>query len=169
MRCPFCHDLDNRVIDSRLTKENEVIRRRRECEKCERRFTTYERIEEVLPLLVKKDDRREVFDRMKIIAGLKKACEKRPVSAAAIENAADRVERIVQENAEKEIPSSVVGEAVMAELHKLDQVAYVRFASVYRSFQDVGEFMRELQDLVKDGKRSRSRRGRGEATETSEP
>jgi len=169
MRCPFCHDLDNRVIDSRLTKENEVIRRRRECEKCERRFTTYERIEEVLPLLVKKDDRREVFDRMKIIAGLKKACEKRPVSAAAIENAADRVERIVQESAEKEIPSSVVGEAVMAELHKLDQVAYVRFASVYRSFQDVGEFMRELQDLVKDGKRSRSRRGRGESTETSEP
>jgi transcriptional repressor NrdR len=169
MRCPFCHDLDNRVIDSRLTKENEVIRRRRECEKCERRFTTYERIEEVLPLLVKKDDRREVFDRMKIIAGLKKACEKRPVSAAAIENAADRVERIVQENAEKEIPSSVVGEAVMAELHKLDQVAYVRFASVYRSFQDVGEFMRELQELVKDGKRSRSRRVRGEPVEKPEP
>lgn len=160
MRCPFCHDLDNRVIDSRLTKDNEVIRRRRECDKCARRFTTYERVEEMLPVLIKKDDRREVFDRMKIIAGLKKACEKRPVSMAAIENAADRVERFVQESAEKEIPSSVVGEAVMAELHKLDQVAYVRFASVYRSFQDVGQFMRELQDLVKDGKRSRSRRGR---------
>lgn len=160
MRCPFCHDLDNRVIDSRLTKDNEVIRRRRECDKCERRFTTYERIEEVLPMLVKKDDRREVFDRMKVVAGMKKACEKRPVSSAAIEDAADRVERIVQESGEKEVPSSVVGEAVMEELHKLDQVAYVRFASVYRSFQDVGEFMRELQDLVKDGKRSRTRRER---------
>jgi transcriptional repressor NrdR len=169
MRCPFCHDLDNRVIDSRLTKDNEVIRRRRECSKCERRFTTYERVEEVLPLLVKKDDRREVFDRMKIVAGLKKACEKRPVSAQAIEDAADRVERFVQENGDKEIPSSVVGEAVMAELHKLDQVAYVRFASVYRSFQDVGEFMRELQELVKDGKRSRSRRARRvESEETAE-
>ncbi len=159
MRCPFCHDLDNRVIDSRLTKDNEVIRRRRECEQCERRFTTYERVEEVLPMLVKKDDRREVFDRMKVVSGLKKACEKRPVSAAAIENSADRVERIVQDHGEKEVPTSVVGEAVMAELHKLDQVAYVRFASVYRSFQDVGEFMRELQELVQDGKRSRRSRG----------
>ena len=161
MKCPFCHDLENRVIDSRLTKENEVIRRRRECAKCDRRFTTYERVEEVLPLVVKKDDRREVFDRMKLVDGLKKACEKRPVSADAIENAADRIERLVQDRAEKEVPSSFLGEAVMAELHKLDQVAYVRFASVYRSFQDVGEFMRELQDLVKDGRRSRSRRGPG--------
>ena len=158
MRCPFCRDLDNRVIDSRLTKDNEVVRRRRECGQCERRFTTYERVEEVLPMLVKKDERREVFDRMKIVSGLKKACEKRPVSAAAIETAADRVERIVQESGEKEVPSSVVGEAVMAELAKLDQVAYVRFASVYRSFQDVGEFMRELQDLIHDGKRSRRSR-----------
>jgi len=163
MKCPFCHDLENRVIDSRLTKENEVIRRRRECAKCDRRFTTYERVEEVLPAVVKKDDRREVFDRMKIVAGLKKACEKRPVSADAIEDAADRIERLVQDRAEKEVPSSFVGEAVMAELHKLDQVAYVRFASVYRSFQDVGEFMRELQDLVKDGQRSRSRRGPGKS------
>lgn len=138
------------MIDSRLTKDDGVIRRRRECFHCHRRFTTYERVEEVLPLIVKKDDRREVFDRLKIIAGLKKACEKRPVSAAAIEQAADRVERFVQDRAEKEVPSAVVGEAVMRELHKLDQVAYVRFASVYRSFQDVGEFMRELQDLIKD-------------------
>ncbi len=168
MRCPFCHDLDNRVIDSRLTKDNEVIRRRRECGSCERRFTTYERVEEVLPLLVKKDDRREVFDRMKVVAGLKKACEKRPVSAQAIEDAADRIERFVQDYGDKEIPSSVVGEAVMSELHKLDQVAYVRFASVYRSFQDVGEFMRELQELVKDGKRSRSRRERRASDEKSE-
>ena len=104
----------------------------------------------MLPLMVKKDDRREVYDRAKIVAGLKKACEKRPVSAAAIEQAADRVERLIQERGEKEVPSSVIGEAVMRELHKLDQVAYVRFASVYRSFQDVGEFMRELQDLVKE-------------------
>ncbi len=159
MKCPFCHDLENRVIDSRLTKDDGVIRRRRECSHCRRRFTTYERVEEVLPLVVKKDDRREVFDRLKIVAGLKKACEKRPVSVAAIEHAADRVERFVQDRAEKEVPSSVLGEAVMRELHKLDQVAYVRFASVYRSFQDVGEFMRELQDLIKDGQRSRTGRG----------
>jgi len=150
MKCPFCHDLENRVIDSRLTKDDGVIRRRRECSKCQRRFTTYERVEEVLPLVVKKDNRREVFDRLKIVAGLKKACEKRPVSAAVIEQAADRVERFIQERAEKEVASSVVGEAVMRELHNLDQVAYVRFASVYRSFQDVGEFMRELEDLIKD-------------------
>lgn len=150
MKCPFCHDLENRVIDSRLTKDDGVIRRRRECSKCTRRFTTYERVEEVLPMVVKKDNRREVFDRLKIVAGLKKACEKRPVSAAAIEQAADRVERFVQERAEKEVPSKIVGEAVMRELHDLDQVAYVRFASVYRSFQDVGEFMRELQELIKD-------------------
>jgi transcriptional repressor NrdR len=152
MKCPFCHDLENRVIDSRLTKDGGVIRRRRECFQCKRRFTTYERVEEVLPLVVKKDNRREVFDRLKIVAGLKKACEKRPVSAAAIEQAADRVERYVQDRAEKEVPSSVIGEMVMRELHGLDQVAYVRFASVYRSFQDVSEFMRELQELIKDRK-----------------
>jgi transcriptional repressor NrdR len=167
MKCPFCHDLENRVIDSRLTKDDGVIRRRRECEKCQRRFTTYERVEEVLPLVVKKDDRREVFDRMKIIAGLKKACEKRPVSAAAIEQAADRVERFIQDRAEKEVPSPIIGEAVMRELHNLDQVAYVRFASVYRSFQDVGEFMRELQDLLKD-RRPRPKRGsRGNSKSSS--
>lgn len=163
MKCPFCHDLENRVVDSRLTKDDGVIRRRRECSKCQRRFTTYERVEEVLPLVVKKDDRREVFDRLKIITGLKKACEKRPVSAAAIEQAADRVERYIQDRAEKEVPSSVIGEAVMRELHKLDQVAYVRFASVYRSFQDVGEFMRELQELLKDRRAARPpRHGGGE-------
>ena len=152
MKCPFCHDLENRVIDSRLTKDGGVIRRRRECSQCRRRFTTYERVEEVLPLVVKKDNRREVFDRLKIVAGLKKACEKRPVSVAAIEQAADRVERYIQDRAEKEVQSSVIGEAVMQELHGLDQVAYVRFASVYRSFQDVSEFMRELQELIKDRK-----------------
>jgi transcriptional repressor NrdR len=157
MKCPFCHDLENRVIDSRLTKDGGVIRRRRACSKCQRRFTTYERVEEVLPLVVKKDGRREVFDRLKIVAGIKKACEKRPVSAAAIEQAADRVERFVQERSEKEVPSTEIGEAVMRELHQLDQVAYVRFASVYRSFQDVGEFMRELQDLIKVRRRTGGR------------
>ena len=159
MKCPFCHDLENRVIDSRLTQDGGVIRRRRECHACRRRFTTYERVEEILPLVVKKDNRREVFDRLKIVAGMKKACEKRPVSAAAIEQAADRVERLVQDRAEKEVPSSFIGEAVMRELHKLDQVAYVRFASVYRSFQDVGEFMRELRKLLGDRRGS----GRGQA------
>jgi transcriptional repressor NrdR len=150
MKCPFCHDLDNRVIDSRLAKDGGMIRRRRECAHCKRRFTTYERVEEMLPMIVKKDGRREVFDRLKIIAGLKKACEKRPVSIAAIEQTADRIEQLLQERGEKEVPSSVIGEAIMRELHKLDQVAYVRFASVYRSFKDVGEFMRELQDLIKE-------------------
>ena len=160
MKCPFCQDLENRVIDSRLTKDGGVIRRRRECSTCQRRFTTYERVEEVLPSVVKKDDRREVFDRLKIVAGLKKACEKRPVSAAAIEQAADRIERFIQDRSEKEVPSSVIGEALMKELHALDQVAYVRFASVYRSFKDVGEFMRELQELIKDRRRPRKRSGR---------
>lgn len=150
MKCPFCDDLENRVIDSRLTQDNDVIRRRRECLKCKRRFTTYERVEETLPMVVKKDGRREVFDRMKIVSGLKKACEKRPVSMEDIEKVADRIERTIQESAEKEVPSSMVGEALMRELHKLDQVAYVRFASVYRSFEDVGEFMRELEDLIKE-------------------
>jgi len=150
MKCPFCQDLDNRVIDSRLTKDADVIRRRRECGKCSRRFTTYERVEEMLPMVVKKDGRREVFDRPKIIAGLKRACEKRPVSMSTIEELADRVERALQERTEKEVPSSAIGEMVMRELHKLDKVAYVRFASVYRSFKDVEEFMRELQQLIKE-------------------
>ena len=130
---------------------------------CKRRFTTYERVEEMLPMVVKKDGRREVYDRLKVVAGLKKACEKRPVSTDAIEQTADRIEQALQERGEKEVPSSVIGEAIMRELHKLDQVAYVRFASVYRSFKDVGEFMRELEDLIKErggelGKRRRIER-----------
>ena len=132
MKCPFCHADEDKVIDSRSSKDGGIIRRRRECLKCERRFTTYERVEEMLPMLVKKDGRREVYDRLKVIGGLKKACEKRPVSTTAIEQTADRIEQMLQERGEKEVPSSVVGEAVMRELHKLDQVAYVRFASVYR-------------------------------------
>ena len=159
MKCPFCHDLENRVIDSRLTKDADVIRRRRECFHCKRRFTTYERVEETLPMVVKKDGRRELFDRQKIISGLKKACEKRPVSTSAIEQTADRIEQALQERGEKEVPSSVIGEAVMRELHQLDKVAYVRFASVYRSFKDVSEFMHELEELIEErretGKRKR--------------
>jgi len=164
MKCPFCADLDNRVIDSRLSKDGAVIRRRRECDRCQRRFTTYERVEEMLPLVVKKDGGREEFDRSKIISGLKKACEKRPVSITTIEQIADRIERGLQERGDKEVPSSVIGEAVMRELHKLDQVAYVRFASVYRSFKDAGEFMRELQDLIQERAGDPRRRKRGKGT-----
>ena len=165
MKCPFCKDLDNRVIDSRLTRDGGAIRRRRQCARCRRRFTTYERVEEILPMVVKKDGRREVFDRMKIIGGLKRACEKRPIGMAAIEHATDRVERSLQERAEKEISSAVVGEMVMRALHRLDKVAYVRLASVYRSFKAVGEFMSALEELIQErrgetvrraGKRRRS-------------
>lgn len=159
MKCPFCRNPENRVIDSRLTNDGDAIRRRRECFHCKRRFTTYERIEEMLPMVVKKDGRRELFDRQKIISGLKKACEKRPVSISAIEQTADRIEQALQERGEKEVPSSVIGEAVMRELHQLDKVAYVRFASVYRSFKDVSEFMHELEELIEErretGKRKR--------------
>lgn len=129
-----------------------MIRRRRECSKCSRRFTTYERVEEMMPLVVKKDGRRETYERIKIINGLKRACEKRPVSINTIESIADRIERSLQERGEKEIPSSVIGEATMRELHDTDEVAYVRFASVYRSFKDINEFMVELEELLKERK-----------------
>ena len=150
MKCPGCRDLNNRVIDSRLGKDGDVIRRRRECERCGRRFTTYERVEELLPAVVKKDGRREPFDRLKIVAGLTKACEKRPVSVEAIEQVTDRIERAMADRGEKEVPSAVVGEAVVQALRELDTVAYVRFASVYRSFQDIDEFMSELEGLLKE-------------------
>ena len=152
MKCPLCHETDNRVIDSRLSKDSNMIRRRRECNRCSRRFTTYERVEEMMPLVVKKDGRRENYDRTKIVNGLRRACEKRPVSIDTIEAVADRIERTLQERGEKEIPASVIGEALMRELHDIDQVAYVRFASVYRSFKDIGEFMAELEDLIKERK-----------------
>lgn len=129
-----------------------MIRRRRECERCSRRFTTYERVEEMMPLVVKKDGRRESYDRLKIINGLKRACEKRPVSINTIETITDRIERALQERGEKEIPSSVIGETLMRELHDTDPVAYVRFASVYRSFKDISEFMVELEELLKERK-----------------
>jgi len=149
MRCPFCKHRDTRVIDSRFSGEGDTIRRRRMCSSCDRRFTTYERVEETVPVVVKKDGRREPFDRNKIIAGLKRACEKRPVSMETIEEITDRIERLAAESGGKEIPSAEMGTAVMNELHSIDQVAYVRFASVYRSFKDIDEFMRELEDLIR--------------------
>jgi transcriptional repressor NrdR len=148
LRCPFCRDTENKVIDSRESHEGAVIRRRRECLQCKRRFTTYERVEELTPLIVKKDGRREAFDRDKVLAGLKKACEKRPVSTSDLEESVDEIERELQECGEKEVPSARIGEAVMNRLHGLDEVAYVRFASVYRSFRDISEFMTELKDLI---------------------
>lgn len=148
MRCPFCRTPDTRVVDSRLLKAGAVIRRRRRCDRCQRRFTTYEQVDELLPMVVKKDGRREPFDRSKIVSGLKRACEKRPVSVETIDALADRIERELEERGDKEVPSRLIGEAVMRELHALDAVAYVRFASVYREFKDVHEFMRELEELI---------------------
>jgi transcriptional repressor NrdR len=148
VKCPFCDELEDKVVDSRMAKEGEVIRRRRECLSCKRRYTTYERVEESLPIVVKKDGRREPFDRSKILAGLKKACEKRPISTATIEAVTDRIEKRIQEMGESEIQSRTIGEEVMKELHQLDQVAYVRFASVYREFKDIDQFMDELKALA---------------------
>jgi transcriptional repressor NrdR len=148
MKCPFCANVENKVIDSRISKDGDAIRRRRECLGCGNRFTTYEYVEEVLPVVVKKDGRRETFDRTKIRSGIKKACEKRPISTDAIEALVNNVERTCQEFQGKEIPSTAIGEAVMRELHALDGVAYVRFASVYREFRDVGDFLDQLKDLV---------------------
>jgi transcriptional repressor NrdR len=149
MKCPFCSHPESKVVDSRPDKDGSSIRRRRECENCGKRFTSHERVEEVLPVVLKKDGRRESFDRMKLIAGIKKACEKRPVSVETIEKMVDGLESRFQEGNEKEVPSTTLGEWVMNELHDVDEVAYVRFASVYRSFKDINEFMDELQDLLK--------------------
>jgi len=148
MNCPFCTYGDTRVVDSRLGKEGNNVRRRRECPECERRFTTYERVEEMLPWVIKKDGRREAFDRTKIISGMQRACEKRPVSVEQIELMVDRLERYFQESGDKEINASVIGEEVMTALQQVDEVAYVRFASVYRQFKDINEFMHELKDLL---------------------
>lgn len=149
MKCPFCSALQNKVIDSRLSKDHNVIRRRRECLDCGKRFTTYERIEEILPLVIKKDGRREPFDRSKIFTGMKKAFEKRPISITTIERAVERIEQSLQEKGEKEIESARIGEKVMKELHEVDDVAYVRFASVYRQFKDITDFMKEVGKLLK--------------------
>ena len=169
MKCPFCSHLESRVIDSRLSRDGDVTRRRRECEECERRFTTYERVEEIFPLVVKKDGRREPYDRLKIITGLKKACEKRPISIETIEHIADHTERALQGRGEKEISGAVIGEEVMRHLYDLDKVAYVRFSSVYRSFQDLDEFMSELRDLIRERNaddEKRARRAKPEKTKS---
>ena len=148
MRCPFCQAIEDKVVDTRPSDNEQVIRRRRECTGCTRRFTTYERVEEVLPLLVKKDGRREPFDRTKLLAGLKKACQKRPVAIEALEAKVDEIERKLVELGEKEVPSSKIGDAALAGLRELDDVAYLRFASVYLSFKDAGELMREVQRVL---------------------
>jgi len=145
--------MEDKVVDSREAKEGDAIRRRRECLRCRRRFTTYEHIEDVMPVVVKKDGRREAFDRNKILTGLKKACEKRPVSMEVLEDIVSRIEKKAQESGEKEIPSSMIGEEVMRELQNLDEVAYVRFASVYREFKGINEFMDELKELLKERNR----------------
>jgi len=153
MKCPFCGNAENKVIDSRISKDGKAIRRRRECLGCSKRFTTYEFVEDIMPMVVKKDGRREPFDRMKIRNGVMTACEKRPISMESMEKIVDGVEQACQEIQAEEIPSSVIGEKVMNELKALDGVAYVRFASVYRQFRDVGEFMSELKDLLSKGKK----------------
>jgi transcriptional repressor NrdR len=148
VKCPYCAHLGDKVVDSRESKEGDVIRRRRECLDCGRRFTSYERIDEIPYMVVKKDGSRERFERQKLVAGLLKACEKRPVSVAQVEAIADKVEAMLQDRPEKEIPTADVGAFVMQELKRLDKVAYVRFASVYRHFRDIGEFMNELKELL---------------------
>lgn len=145
MKCPFCSTLDTKVIDSRMNQIGDNIRRRRECPNCEGRFTTYERVEEMMPFIIKKDGRREAYVRDKVLGGLKKACQKRSVATQKIDELIEQIEKTIQSYGLKEIPSKVIGHMIMVELHKLDKVAYIRFASVYREFRDVEEFVTELQ------------------------
>jgi transcriptional repressor NrdR len=149
MLCPFCGHLEDKVVDSRESKEGESIRRRRECLNCARRFTSYERIDEIPYMVVKKDGRREPYDRNKILGGLRRACEKRPISVSQLESIADQIEKVVQDSSDRELSTSEVGKTIMRRLKALDKVAYVRFASVYLEFEDVSEFMTELKDLVR--------------------
>ena len=148
MKCPYCGHLENKVVDSRLNKDYNITRRRRACDECGQRFTTYERLEVMLPMLIKKDGRREAWDRRKVVEGLQKACEKRPVSMEDLEAFVDSLERRLQDLGEREVPSTQVGEWVMEGLSRIDEVAYVRFASVYRQFKDLNEFMDELKVLL---------------------
>lgn len=157
MKCPKCQSLDNKVMDSRFRKEGNVIRRRRECLECSHRFTTYERIEESLPMVIKKDGRREAWKRDKVLSGVKTACEKRPISIETIEVLVDGIESHFSSSGEREVGAGEIGEMVVARLHDLDDVAYVRFASVYREFKDATEFMEELRELLKDKKKGRSK------------
>lgn len=148
MKCPFCSYQEDKVVDSRTSKNGLAIRRRRECLQCGKRFTTYEQVEDTLPVVVKKDNRREPFDRFKIVAGMRKACEKRPISTEMIEQAVDEIEKVIQNRMEKEIASTEIGEQVMRKLADLDEVAYVRFASVYRQFKDINAFLEEVKHIV---------------------
>lgn len=147
MKCPYCGTFENRVIDSRLSQGGEVTRRRRECEKCGRRYTTYERVEQILPMVLKRDGRREPFDRVKLLQGIRRAVVKRPVDAEAVEAIVDSLERTLLESGDREITSQALGEAILARLKDLDPVAYIRFASVYRQFGDLDEFVAELARL----------------------
>jgi len=149
VKCPYCGHLGDKVVDSRESKEGDAIRRRRECLECARRFTSYERIDEIPYMVVKKDGRRERFDRQKLVGGLLKACEKRPVRVSALESVADRIEAALQERPEREISTEEIGQQVMHELKHLDKVAFVRFASVYRNFRDIDEFTNELNELLR--------------------
>ncbi|MBI4845838.1 MAG: transcriptional repressor NrdR [Candidatus Omnitrophica bacterium] len=148
MKCPFCANIEDKVVDSRISTEGDSIRRRRECLKCQRRFTTYEYVEKTTLMVIKKDGRREPFDRNKVLSGVLRACEKRPISMQAIEGMVDSIERQLQKNNEKEVVTSDIGELVMKSLHGTDEVAYVRFASVYRQFKDINQFLGELKDLL---------------------
>ena len=161
MKCPYCTKINNKVIDSRLSKDGRTIRRRRECIECNRRFTTYEKLEEVLPMVIKKDTRREPFSREKIIEGIKKACQKRPVSITRIEEFVDSLELHFQELGKKEVGSTEIGEMVINRLKEWDEVAYVRFASVYRQFRDISEFMEELEEILKSKKETETGRTSG--------
>lgn len=148
MKCPYCKHSGSKVVDSRFSKDSNAIRRRRECAKCKKRFTTYEQMEDILPVVVKKDGRREPFDRHKILSGIRKACEKRPISTDKIEKIVDEIEKNIQGRYIKEVPSSDIGELVVKKLYDLDEVAYVRFASVYRQFKDINQFMTEIKKLL---------------------
>ena len=148
MKCPYCNELEDKVIDSRISKDGETIRRRRECLGCQKRFTTHEKIEDTLPSIIKKDNRREPYNRQKILDGLIKACQKRDISIEKLEETADTIEHSLMERGVKEIPSTVVGEKIMDVLHGIDDVAYVRFASVYRSFKDITDFMEEVKSVL---------------------
>jgi transcriptional repressor NrdR len=152
MTCPFCRYRQDRVIDSRESKEGDLIRRRRECLKCLRRFTTYERSDEIPYMVVKRDGRRERFDRQKVLEGLLRACEKRPVPIAKLAEVVDAAESSLAENPEREVSTAAIGELVMERLKKLDKIAYVRFASVYKDFQDAEAFLEEIKDLLQDRK-----------------
>jgi transcriptional repressor NrdR len=159
MKCPFCGHTEDRVVDSRVGRDGEFIRRRRECLKCQRRYTTYEYIEDVLPMVVKRDNRREPFDRAKLRNSILKACEKRSVGVPAVDNVVADIEAKLHERAEKEVSSLELGEMVMAQLQRLDQVAYVRFASVYRQFKDIAQFMDEVKGLIKGKDAAKKRPG----------